>query len=592
MPGGHLVTLTFVQEEIDEDKKAAVQVAMSGPDLLLVQGPPGTGKTTLITELVLQILRREPASRILLTSQTHVALDNSLERIMSQSEDAVEAVRIGNENDERIAQSIKPLLLDRKLPLMKKAAISRGKQFLENWAVEHGVDIGYARMAMTLERHASLMERAEHAEARITELRPILSEERRSSLEPDERDELDQELNDQIRERGDLVRDMKESFGEIRQHESDTEILKHFAECSAADLRKWAADYSPNDSAAKQLRKLLAAHSDWESRFGRSREFRAVIASSQVVAGTCLGVMGIPGRQDIQYDLCIVDEASIATSTEALVPMSRARRTVLVRDSRQLSPFQDPELQTRGLLEKYNLTPQDQRTTLFNHLAEQLPESLKKSLTTQHRMVSQIGNLISECFYDGMLKSASRASEDYLAGAMQRPVVWLSTSKSTNRGSRKTGTSYFNDFEVQQVVNLLSRANFVLTKGKYKGSKKTVAILTGYGAQKNRLRSAVELKLREWEGFDDVFVNVVDAFQGREANLVIFSVTRSDERGLGFLKEMERINVALSRGKDYLVIVGDHMFCQEHASSRNPLRDVLDYIRRHPEDCLLEEAAR
>jgi superfamily I DNA and/or RNA helicase len=131
--------------------------------------------------------------------------------------------------------------------------------------------------------------------------------------------------------------------------------------------------------------------------------------------------------------------------------------------------------------------------------------------------------------------------------------------------------------------------NFALVNGREKGLKLTVAVLTGYGAQKERLRSAIEVKVREWGGFKSVFVNVVDAFQGREADVAIFSVTRSDDRGLGFLKEMERINVALSRGKEHLVIVGDHLFCQEADSKRNPLRDVLDYMRRNTDDCLLEE---
>jgi hypothetical protein len=54
---------------------------------------------------------------------------------------------------------------------------------------------------------------------------------------------------------------------------------------------------------------------------------------------------------------------------------------------------------------------------------------------------------------------------------------------------------------------------------------------------------------------------------------------------------MERINVALSRGREYLVIIGDHMFCQEADSRRNPLKDVIDHIRRHPDDCVIEEVA-
>jgi superfamily I DNA and/or RNA helicase len=113
--------------------------------------------------------------------------------------------------------------------------------------------------------------------------------------------------------------------------------------------------------------------------------------------------------------------------------------------------------------------------------------------------------------------------------------------------------------------------------------------LTGYAEQKELLRDAVRTRQHEWVSFSDVYVNVVDAFQGREADMLIFSITRSDTGGLGFLREMERINVALSRGRELLAIVGDHFFCQEAEGRTNPLKDVLDYIKGNPQDCELDE---
>ena len=581
--------LSFIQQAMDDDKREAVRTAMSEPALMLVQGPPGAGKTTFITEVVLQTLRDNPNARILLTSQTHVALDNSLERILKESNDEVRAIRIGNESDERITDKAKTLLIDRKLPIMRKASLAKGREFIESWAQKSGVDLTSTRMAMALDRHAGLRERVEQVQSQIADIEQTLSRDKKS-LETEVRADLEELQSEFVKEQDALAKDLKESQAELRKYETDTETLAHFAECSAEELRSWANSYVKSSTQVIQLRKMLAVHAEWEVRFGRSPQFRAaLVTQAQVVAGTCLGIMGVPGRNEITYDLCIVDEASIATPTEVLVPMARARRTILVGDDRQLSPFQDPDLQSSGILQRFSLTAVDQKETLFNHLRDGLPGELRKVLATQHRMVPAIGNLISACFYDGELKSAERAPSGILPRTLQRPVTWLSTSRIDERASKQVGTSQWNGFEVRYISDLIGRIDFELRHGKTKGKLLSIAVLTGYGEQRSRLNAAIQNRRHDWQSFSDIYVNVVDAFQGREADILIFSVTRSDVRGLGFLREMERINVALSRGKEYLVIVGDHQFCQEADGRSNPLKGVIEYIRGNPQDCILEE---
>lgn len=585
-----LIDVSFINDKMDEDKRDAVLAALSEPDLLLVEGPPGTGKTTFITELVLQTLRANPNARVLLTSQTHVALDNSLERIVGHGLIPVDAIRIGQEDDERIAVSTRKLMIDTRLPDMRKRALAAGRAFMERWATEHNLSVRDVRRAMAMERHAKLKTRLEAVEIELIELEPRFLGTALSSISSEERAELEDRVKGLSRDRQAVESMLKESWKDLVTYVDSEEERKEFAECSAADLRGWAEAYSDGTPAGEQLKQLLQVHTDWETAFGRSRDFHAaVIAASQIVAGTCLGVMSIPGRSEVTYDLCIVDEASIATPTEVLVPMARARRTVLVGDSKQLSPFQDPDLRTSGLLDAYELRPEDQKATLFNHLATHLPADLKQTLSTQHRMLPAIGDLISECFYSGELRSIDRQPAEHLRGAMPRPVTWYSTSKKTNRGSRQQGTSYYNDAEIEVVINLLSRIDFRAQGGRHKDKRVTAAILTGYDLQRQRLQTAVQTNRQRWTTFSEIFVNVVDAFQGREADILVFSVTRSELKGLGFLREMERINVALSRGKELLAIVGDHEFCMSAQDSKNPLRDVIDYIRRNPNTCALEE---
>lgn len=592
IPVPEQIEVEFINPNIDDDKKEAVVAALSGPPLLLVEGPPGTGKTTFITELVLQTLKANPNARVLLTSQTHVALDNSLERIVGQSGMAINAVRIGQEDDERIAFSTRKLMLDAKLPDMRKQALAAGRAFMDSWALEHDLNVKDVRRAMALERHAFLKTRLEEVEGGMQALEPQLSESNRKTLGGEELAAIEEQFEGLSKERDGLERVLKESMKDLGAYVESKEELKEFAECSAEDLRGWAEAYAARTPAGGQLKQLLQTHAEWETAFGRGREFQAaVIAASQIVAGTCLGVMSIPGRNDISYDLCIVDEASIATPTEVLVPMARARRTVVVGDSKQLSPFQDPDLKALGLLEKWGLKPEDQKATLFNHLSAHLPGALKKTLTTQHRMLPAIGDLISECFYGNDLRSIDRAPAPHLAGLMPKAVTWYSTARKPNRASKPQGTSFYNDAEVELVMSLLARIDFYIQGGRNKDKRVSVAVLSGYDPQRQRLQTAVQTRGNQWKSFSEIFVNVVDAFQGREADILVFSVTRSEVRGLGFLKEMERINVALSRGRELLAIIGDHAFCQAAQGAKNPLRDVIDYIRRNPQTCVLEEVA-
>nr|WP_312988420.1 AAA domain-containing protein [Comamonas koreensis] len=579
----------FIQTKIDDDKKAAVLAAYAGPDLLVVEGPPGTGKTTFITELVLQTLRREPNARVLLTSQTHVALDNSLERIVSQSGGKVEAIRIGQREDDRIAQSTRELLLDEQLPVLRKRALASGAVFLEDRATALGIPLEQVRRSMALDRLCSLKTRLEQVTSRIQAIAKLLEEQKVNPLLPEFLRQMKDELTGLTTEQDELDRSATRARVELAKYVSK-EDLAEFTQCPLEELRIWVDEYNDRSPGGAQLKDLLHIHADWSAEFGRSVEFKAaVVASAQVVAGTCLGVASVPGKHDLTYDLCIVDEASIATPTEVLVPMSRSHRTVLVGDNKQLSPFQDRELGNAGLLEKFGLVPADQKLTLFQRLTEGLPPDLRKTLTTQHRMLPALGNLVSECFYNGQLKSVERAPAEHLINVWPKPVMWFSTSRLPRHRSQKVGTSYYNDVEVEEILKRLSLLDFKMRNGKFPAEKVSVALLTGYGEQRQRLDQSIQSRRHEWKSFSDIYVNVVDAFQGREADVVLFSVTRSEVENLGFLKEMERINVALSRGRELLGIVGDHYYCQTVKGDLNPLKNVIEHMRLNPDDCQIQE---
>lgn len=584
-----LPEVDFIQKDMDEDKQDAIRAALSAPDLLVVEGPPGTGKTTFITELVLQTLRAQPNARVLLTSQTHVALDNSLERIVARSGGTVEAIRIGQREDDRIAPSTRCLLLDEQLPARREQALASGVEFLQRRAAEAGVPFREIQRSLALDAFFSLKVRLESVITRSQDALAMLESPVQKPLSEEIIRQYREEVTGLAAEQRELEQSLVKARKELAAHLS-ADTLAELVKCSAEDVPHWLEVFDNNSPAAPQLKELLRIHADWSAEFGRSIEFKAaLVASAQVVAGTCLGVASVPGKNELTYDLCIVDEASIATPTEVLVPMARSHRIILVGDNNQLSPFQDRELGQKGLLEKYGLTPEDQKLTLFQRLTDELPAYLHKTLTSQHRMLPALGKLVSDCFYDGQLNNVEREPAIHLQGVWKRPVTWFSTSRLARRQSQTWGTSHYNDTEVEVILGQLSLLDNAIKRGAHKDSRVSVALLTGYGEQRQRLDQSVQSRRHEWSSFSDIYVNVVDAFQGREADVVLFSVTRSGVEHLGFLKEMERINVALSRGKELLGIVGDLHYCQTVQGAVNPLKGVIEHMRRNPDDCHVQE---
>jgi superfamily I DNA and/or RNA helicase len=201
-------------------------------------------------------------------------------------------------------------------------------------------------------------------------------------------------------------------------------------------------------------------------------------------------------------------------------------------------------------------------------------------------MVPEIGDLISSCFYEGNLKSAEGQRSQWLSHVFEKPVVWYTTSRQEGRFETIVGTSRSNNLEARQVRDLLDRLNFAAT---HAGEALSVAVLSGYLAQLTTIERQIADRRDGWTSLN-VHCSSIDAFQGRQCDVLIYSVTRSNPAGkLGFLREERRLNVALSRGRQGLVLVGDHLFARSAGDVGNPFRGVIDFIDEHPSSCALVE---
>jgi superfamily I DNA and/or RNA helicase len=238
----------------------------------------------------------------------------------------------------------------------------------------------------------------------------------------------------------------------------------------------------------------------------------------------------------------------------------------------------DTELADRSVLETHGLTRDDLRETLFTQLAPALPPDRQVTLRTQHRMLEPIGRLVSECFYDGLIESARGAVSDYatLSDAAEPPVVWLSTSGIPQSTEKAIGTTYWNAAEIRVVGRYLDRLQ---QRASVRDERLSVGVISGYGEQARRLQRGIRPYDPKWSNLQ-IDVHPVDSFQGQERDVIVYSVTRSNAKNeLGFLRAEERINVALSRGRDALVIVGDVRFCEQARNGDNPFARVLRHIR-------------
>jgi hypothetical protein len=615
----------FRYPDLDESKQIAVRAALGSADFTLVSGPPGTGKTTFIAELVAQYLERHVGARVLVASQTHVALDNALERINLLSPGR-KLLRVGR--SERISQEVEELGFATQMTNWREEVLKSSRSFLRAYAAELGISvpdvdtIGLGNQLKALRK--TVHDLRSRIQLRQAERRELVDElERLTGLTTDVlamAEKVESAISagspDSLREAAMLFVEQGvnlaarlEAGGALQERllEFETSLAQWRTELdgyleneerlrrqlalglgksidplpSADELTELVASGGAIDH--PQFNRLQEIYAEWEQRFGHGSEFNgALMASADVVAATCVGLAGVRGALDVTFDLCILDEASKATATEALVPMSRGRQWVVVGDQRQLPPFQEEALGDNALLERHGLSKSDLETTLFDVLSEQLPGENRYKLRLQHRMVPAIGSLISHCFYDGELESAPKAPLPAVSAVLEKPVSWLSTATSGHKFERRAGTSFVNITESHVIKKLLQNLNFA---ARMADGSLYVAVLSGYGAQRDQINRVLSDGISSWERLN-VSVSTVDAYQGREADVAIFSVTRSnEERSLGFLRFKRRINVALSRGRYGLVIVGDDRFCSEAAVTDNPLRDVLAYMDRSESDC-------
>lgn len=521
----------------------------------LLQGPPGTGKTKFIGALVHYALTHGLAKNVLLASQSHEAVNNAAEAVLelfNAQETLPSILRVGHEG----------VVSDRLLPYH----VARVETlFKDRFRAEFNERLRIAGRGLGLPD--DLVERVlavETAIQPVVEKLHALREQLGDSPQEQRLQGLKATLEHQTAKLGLTV----ELDGD------DQDVVRNLIDQVAAQFPKVGRDrVSRLRSVVKLARDLTGGVSS------RQRSLENFLAGTrQIVAGTCVGL----GRSSLgltatPFDLVVVDEAARCTASELAVPIQAGRWVVLVGDQAQLEPLHRDAV-IDAVVKDLGISRREAIRSDFERVFESpYGRAGARRLTKQYRMLPPIGSVVSRAFYDGALthgRSDPVVDAASLPDELGKPLVWLSTDSLGAQGFQTRdpsgGASLCNPAEAELIVSMIKSwdtheefRNWLLGQKRY---ARPIGIICTYAAQSHLIRKKLRLS-----GLSDVLANAinvdtVDSYQGKENPIVILSLVRNNnegavERGVatirqGFMARANRINVAISRAMDRLLIVG------------------------------------
>ncbi len=412
----------FCLDMLNKSQKEAVMSVIANDSVLsLIQGPPGTGKTQVIAEICLQLYHNNPDVRILVCSETHVAVNNLITRI-SENNAEIRVVRIRDKDQNSDADSF--------------TTKSISNEYVK-W------------------------------------------------------------------------------------------IYENCSDKAVADILA----YSVANNEDKGLEKALAL-------------------SANVVGMTCnrVGAYRFDDTTEM-FDYVIIDEVCKATLPEILMPLTIAKKAILVGDPKQLPPvFCDEDISVIRSIDDCHL----ERYMYIDQLIKDSPN--KRVLNTQYRMVDSIGNLISELFYleEGLANGRNRDVKNSLIWVDYHPLHdWPECNNGTDDKPIIRNLDECNIIEelVKPVSSIIDQMNQLEKNDK----KHSFVVIVPYKNQATELRRLLP----------GVNVETVDSVQGKEFDIVIFGITRTTG-SYRFLADARRLNVALSRAKNQLIIVGNKEYAMRY----------------------------
>lgn len=531
-------------KNLNDSQKQAIYKSLYAEELAIIQGPPGTGKSTAIAEIIWQHIKKIQREKILLTSETNLAVDNAIDRLKNEQNNVVKPIRFGKTDN-----------LESEGYFYSLEAIDnwqKGKETQSN-TVAHWIDNISNRIKIQNDEaiDSALDKWKNHLKNPNIETRKLFA--------------------NKYLEYVNLIGATGSSIGKLNSENKWTSFFRSYLNTFDKE------NFEKND-------------------------FKAY------------------NKTNISFDTIIMDEASKATPPELALPVIYGKKAIIVGDHRQLPPMIDGE-EIKDLLisigEKHlakTLSNKEFEISLFERLFENIDESIKGTFDTQYRMHPTINNVISQFYQeDGGLLCGLPLEETYhntfdkwdsrYHGLKFKNIITPETHTiwiNVNTPEIKDGTSRVNYGEVEAIDNVLTaikncegKREFDFWLQEQSIEEKQIGLISFYGKQISHLEKMLiqnhndlyKGKGKENDKKNLIRLSTVDRFQGMERNIIIVSMVRSNiiasfqgqepsdiygelgyplQESLGFAESPNRLNVALSRARRLLIIVGNsEHFCRK-----------------------------
>lgn len=647
---------------LNKSQLKAVIAAVNCSDLALLQGPPGTGKTTIIAEMIWQMIRKDPKHRILLTSETNLAVDNALDRLLNEK--SVNPKLVGN------MTLLKPLRFGR-MSKMDEEGAKYSAERIHQWinpefkkepeevttldeevddSEEKNLEGGPENNAV-LDWMKRIASRAKNSDQKYAEALKDWALDLSFPSLP-----IKKLFADKYFEYANIVGSTCSSAGSprfmwdfaetiLRQDVESQRKLNYHAQFAPFGKGFEAAisslDLPPE--VIKDFRRLIQLYQNErrlvQKKFGKDESnwnhdddfnFRSLMTvdgrqpqhakdTDRLLSYQTLTEFGkthiAPFFQPkVYFDTVIMDEASKATPPELLLPLCFGKRSVVIGDHRQLPPMLNEKDFREALMDAGAGKLADEidreftETSQFERMIRNpnVSKTIISRCNIQYRMHPDINSVIKQFYQDEDEKGLEpadqiieNADDSDLSNVFSRyhglyseglvdpntHTIWVDVKSPES----KEGTSAMNHGEVKavrKVLQMLKQADgfqefqdhWKFIEDDFKRlQEQQIGVISFYGAQKRLLKKSlagIGLPLK---------INTVDRFQGMERNILIVSTVRSHQKitfgkkvepnkDSGFAKSPQRLNVALSRARRLLIVVGNKDFFSAVKDSKgNPL---------------------